>query len=218
MKFFIDTANLNDIREAYDLGVLDGVTTNPSLMAKEGIKGHENVLNHYKAICGIVDDNVSAEVIATDYETIIKEGKELAKIDDKIVVKVPMIKDGVKAIKQFASEGIRTNCTLIFSAGQALLAAKAGASYVSPFIGRLDDMGSNGLELIEQIVMIFGNYGYETEVLAASVRHTMHLIHCAEIGADVVTCPLSVITGLLNHPLTDKGLAQFLSDHKKSNA
>lgn len=218
MKFFIDTANLNEIREAYDLGVLDGVTTNPSLMAKEGIRGHENILKHYKEICGIVDDNVSAEVIATDYETIIKEGKELAKIDDKIVVKVPMIKDGVKAIKQFSAEGIRTNCTLIFSAGQALLAAKAGASYVSPFIGRIDDMGTNGLELIEQIVMIFGNYGYETEVLAASVRHTMHLIHCAEIGADVATCPLSVITGLLNHPLTDKGLAQFLSDHKKSNA
>src|SRR5690606_30271570 len=218
MKFFIDTANLNEIREAYDLGVLDGVTTNPSLMAKEGIRGHENVLAHYKAICGIVDDNVSAEVIATDYETIIKEGKELAKIDDKIVVKVPMIKDGVKAIKQFSAEGIRTNCTLIFSAGQAILAAKAGASYVSPFIGRIDDMGTNGLELIEQIVMIFGNYGYETEVLAASVRHTMHLIHCAEIGADVATCPLKVITGLLNHPLTDKGLEQFLADHKKSNA
>lgn len=218
MKFFIDTANLNDIREAYDLGVLDGVTTNPSLMAKEGIRGHENVLKHYKDICGIVDDNVSAEVIATDFDTIIKEGRELAKIDDKIVVKVPMIKDGVKAIKQFSAEGIRTNCTLIFSAGQAILAAKAGASYVSPFIGRIDDMGTNGLELIEQIVLIFGNYGYETEVLAASVRHTMHLIHCAEIGADVATCPLSVITGLLNHPLTDKGLAQFLSDHKKSNA
>ena len=218
MKFFIDTANLNDIREAYDLGVLDGVTTNPSLMAKEGIRGHENVLKHYKEICGIVDDNVSAEVIATDFDSIIKEGRELAKIDDKIVVKVPMIKDGVKAIKQFSAEGIRTNCTLIFSAGQAILAAKAGASYVSPFIGRIDDMGTNGLELIEQIVLIFGNYGYETEVLAASVRHTMHLIQCAEIGADVATCPLSVITGLLNHPLTDKGLAQFLSDHKKSNA
>lgn len=218
MKFFIDTANLDEIREAYDLGVLDGVTTNPSLMAKEGIRGHENVLNHYKAICGIVDDNVSAEVIATDFDNIIKEGKELAKIDDKIVVKVPMIKDGVKAIKQFSAEGIRTNCTLIFSAGQAILAAKAGASYVSPFIGRIDDMGTNGLELIEQIVMIFGNYGFETEVLAASVRHTMHLIHCAEIGADVATCPLKVITGLLNHPLTDKGLEQFLADHKKSNA
>lgn len=218
MKFFIDTANLDEIREAYDLGVLDGVTTNPSLMAKEGIRGQENVLNHYKAICGIVDDNVSAEVIATDFDNIIKEGKELAKIDDKIVVKVPMIKDGVKAIKKLSAEGIRTNCTLIFSAGQAILAAKAGASYVSPFIGRIDDMGTNGLELIEQIVMIFGNYGYETEVLAASVRHTMHLIHCAEIGADVATCPLKVITGLLNHPLTDKGLEQFLNDHKKSNA
>lgn len=218
MKFFIDTANLNEIKEAYDLGVLDGVTTNPSLMAKEGIKGQDNVLNHYKAICDIVDDNVSAEVIATDFDAIIKEGKELAKIDDKIVVKVPMIKDGVKAIKYFSAQGIRTNCTLVFSAGQALLAAKAGASYVSPFIGRIDDIGTNGLELIEQIVSIYGNYGFETEVLAASIRHTMHLIHCAEIGADVATCPLKVITGLLNHPLTDKGLEQFLSDHKKVNA
>lgn len=218
MKFFIDTANLADIKEAYDLGVLDGVTTNPSLMAKEGIKGQDNVLKHYKAICDIVDNNVSAEVIATDFDNIIKEGKELAKIDDKIVVKVPMIKDGVKAIKYFSAQGIRTNCTLVFSAGQALLAAKAGANYVSPFIGRIDDMGTNGLELIEQIVNIYGNYGFETEVLAASIRHTMHLIHCAEIGADVATCPLNVITGLLNHPLTDKGLAQFLSDHKKANA
>lgn len=218
MKFFIDTANLSEIKEAYDLGVLDGVTTNPSLMAKEGITGHENILSHYKAICGIVDDNVSAEVIATDFDAMVKEGKELAKIDDKIVVKVPMIKDGVKAIKYFTSEGIRTNCTLVFSAGQALLAAKAGASYVSPFIGRIDDMGTNGLELIEQIVNIYGNFGFETEVLAASIRHTMHLIHCAEIGADVVTCPLKVITGLLNHPLTDKGLEQFLSDYKKGNA
>ncbi len=218
MKFFIDTANLSEIKEAYDLGVLDGVTTNPSLMAKEGISGHQNILNHYKAICEIVDDNVSAEVIATDFDAIVKEGKELAKIDDKIVVKVPMIKDGVKAIKYFTSEGIRTNCTLVFSAGQALLAAKAGASYVSPFIGRIDDMGTNGLELIEQIVNIYTNYGFETEVLAASIRHTMHLIHCAEIGADVVTCPLKVITGLLNHPLTDKGLEQFLSDYKKGNA
>lgn len=218
MKFFIDTANLSEIKEAYDLGVLDGVTTNPSLMAKEGITGHENILNHYKAICEIVDDNVSAEVIATDYDSIVKEGKELAKIDDKIVVKVPMIRDGVKAIKHFTSEGIRTNCTLVFSAGQAILAAKAGASYVSPFIGRIDDMGTNGLELIEQIVNIYGNYGFETEVLAASIRHTMHLIHCAEIGADVATCPLKVITGLLNHPLTDKGLEQFLNDYKKGNA
>ena len=217
MIFFIDTANLNEIKEAYDLGVLDGVTTNPSLMAKEGIIGDENVINHYKAICDIVDANVSAEVIATDFEGIIKEGKELAKLDDKIVVKVPMIKDGIKAIKYFSSEGIRTNCTLVFSAGQAILAAKAGASYLSPFIGRLDDIGFDGLDLIAQIVHIYQNYGYETEVLAASVRHSMHLIKCAELGADVVTCPLKVITGLLNHPLTDKGLAQFLADHAKAN-
>ncbi len=217
MQFFIDTANLDEIREAYDLGVLDGVTTNPSLMANEGISGHQNIINHYKAICNIVDDNVSAEVIATDFEGIMKEGRELAKIDDKIVVKVPMIKDGVKAIKAFTQEGIRTNCTLIFSAGQALLAAKAGASYVSPFIGRLDDISADGLLLIEQIRLIFDNYGYQTEILAASVRHTMHLINCAELGADVVTCPLKVITGLLSHPLTDKGLAQFLADHKKAN-
>ncbi|WP_114750110.1 fructose-6-phosphate aldolase [Pleomorphovibrio marinus] len=217
MKFFIDTANLDEIKEAYDLGVLDGVTTNPSLMAKEGISGEERVKSHYKAICDIVDNNVSAEVIATDFDNIVKEGKELAKIDDKIVVKVPMIKEGIKAIKYFRSEGIRTNCTLVFSAGQAILAAKAGASYLSPFIGRLDDIGFDGLELIEQIVQIYQNYGYETEVLAASLRHTMHLLKCAEIGADVVTCPLKVITGLLNHPLTDKGLAQFLADHAKSN-
>lgn len=217
MKFFIDTANLDEIREAYDLGVLDGVTTNPSLMAKEGISGHDKVMAHYKAICDIVDDNVSAEVIATDFEGMMKEGRELAKIDDKIVVKIPMIKDGVKAIKAFTEEGIRTNCTLVFSAGQALLAAKAGASYVSPFIGRLDDIGADGLELIEQIVQIYDNYGYPTEVLAASVRHTTHLLQCAEIGADVVTCPLKVITGLLKHPLTDAGLAQFLADHAKAN-
>ncbi len=218
MKFFIDTANLNEIKEAYDLGVLDGVTTNPSLMAKEGIKGDENVRAHYKAICDIVDNNVSAEVIATDFDTIIKEGKELAKIDDKIVVKVPMIKDGVKAIKYFSSMDIRTNCTLVFSAGQALLAAKAGASYVSPFIGRLDDISTDGLGLIEDIIRIYDNYGYETEVLAASVRHTMHLLECANMGADVVTCPLNVITALLNHPLTDSGLAKFLADHKKVNS
>ena len=217
MKFFIDTANLNEIKEAYDLGVLDGVTTNPSLMAKEGISGDENVINHYKAICDIVDANVSAEVISTDFEGIIKEGKELAKIDDKIVVKVPMIKDGIKAIKYFSSEGIRTNCTLVFSPGQAILAAKAGASYLSPFIGRLDDISFDGLDLIARIVHIYQNYGFETEVLAASVRHTMHLVKCAELGADVVTCPLKVITGLLNHPLTDKGLAQFLADHAKAN-
>ena len=218
MKFFIDTANLKEIKEAHDLGVLDGVTTNPSLMAKEGIAGKEKVMAHYKAICDIVDNNVSAEVIATDFETIIKEGKELAKIDDKIVVKVPMIKDGVKAIKKFSSEGIRTNCTLVFSAGQALLAAKAGASYLSPFIGRLDDISQDGLELIVLIRRIYDNYGFNTEILAASVRHTMHLIRCAEIGADVVTCPLKVITDLLNHPLTDSGLAKFLADHKKANA
>jgi transaldolase len=217
MKFFIDTANLNEIKEAHDLGVLDGVTTNPSLMAKEGIKGDANVRAHYKAICNIVDNNVSAEVIATDFENIIKEGLELAKIDDKIVVKVPMIKDGVKAIKKFTSEGIRTNCTLVFSAGQAILAAKAGASYVSPFIGRLDDISQDGLELISQIRLIYDNYAYDTEILAASVRHTMHLIQCAEIGADVSTCPLNVIMALLNHPLTDSGLAKFLADHKKVN-
>jgi transaldolase len=217
MKFFIDTANLNEIKEAYDLGVLDGVTTNPSLMAKEGIKGLDNIKAHYKAICNIVDNNVSAEVIATDFENIIKEGKELAKIDDKIVVKVPMIKDGVKAIKKFSSEGIRTNCTLVFSSGQAILAAKAGASYVSPFIGRLDDVSQDGLDLISQMRLIYDNYGFETEILAASVRHTMHLINCAEIGADVVTCPLNVITALLKHPLTDIGLEKFLADHKKVN-
>jgi transaldolase len=217
MKFFIDTANLNEIKEAYDLGVLDGVTTNPSLMAKEGIKGQANIVAHYKAICNIVDNNVSAEVIATDFDNIIKEGKELAKIDDKIVVKVPMIKDGVKAIKKFTSEGIRTNCTLVFSPGQAILAAKAGASYVSPFIGRLDDIAQDGLELIAQIRLIYDNFAFETEILSASVRHTIHLIKCAEIGSDVVTCPLNVITGLLKHPLTDSGLEKFLADHKKVN-
>jgi len=216
MKFFIDTANLNEIKEAQDLGVLDGVTTNPSLMAKEGITGEENVRNHYKAICDIVDDNVSAEVISTDYEGMIKEGEELAAIDSKIVVKIPMIKEGVKAIKHLSGLGIRINCTLIFSAGQAILAAKAGASYVSPFIGRLDDIGSDGVELIEQIIQIFDNYQFETEVLAASIRHNVHLIQCAEVGADVATCPYKVIVGLLNHPLTDKGLAQFLADHKKA--
>ncbi|MEX2594384.1 MAG: fructose-6-phosphate aldolase [Anditalea sp.] len=217
MKFFIDTAKLNDIKEAFELGILDGVTTNPSLMAKEGIIGEENIKAHYKSICNIVDDKVSAEVIATDFDGMVREGKELAKIDDKIVVKIPMIKEGIKAIKYFHAEGVRTNCTLIFSAGQAILAAKAGASYVSPFIGRLDDIGFDGLDLIEQIVRIYQTYGMATEVLAASLRHTMHLIKCAEIGADVVTCPLNVITGLLNHPLTDKGLAQFLADHAKAN-
>jgi transaldolase len=217
MEFFIDTANLDEIQEAYDLGVLDGVTTNPSLMAKEGVTGHENIIQRYKDICNIVDDNVSAEVIATDFDEIMKEGLELAKIDDKIVVKVPMIRDGVKAIKALSSEGIRVNCTLIFSAGQAILAAKAGAAYVSPFIGRLDDIATNGIDLIEQIVKIYQNYAFDTYVLAASIRHTMHLIQCAEVGADVVTCPLNVITGLLHHPLTDKGLEKFLSDYQKGN-
>ena len=217
MKFFIDTANLNEIREAYDLGVLDGVTTNPSLMAKEGISGSENIRAHYRAICDIVDNNVSAEVIATDFEGILKEGKELAKIDDKIVVKVPMIKEGIKAIKKFSSEGIRTNCTLVFSPGQAILAAKAGASYLSPFIGRLDDISQDGLDLIAQVRHIYDNYGYQTEVLAASIRHTMHLIKCAELGADVATCPLKVIMDLLKHPLTDSGLEKFLADHHKAN-
>ena len=217
MQFFIDTANLNEIKEAYDLGVLDGVTTNPSLMAKEGIKGADSIRSHYKAICNIVDNNVSAEVIATDLENILKEGRELAKIDDKIVVKVPMIKDGVKAIKKFTSEGIRTNCTLVFSSGQAILAAKAGAAYVSPFIGRLDDISQDGIQLIAQIRNIYDNYAFETEILAASIRHTIHLIQCAEIGADVATCPLNVIMALLKHPLTDSGLEKFLADHKKVN-
>lgn len=217
MRFFIDTANLNEIKEAYDLGVLDGVTTNPSLMAKEGISGKDNIFKHYKAICNIVEDCVSAEVIATDFAGMIKEGEELAEIDEKIVVKVPMIKDGVKAIKHFSQNGIRTNCTLVFSAGQALLAAKAGATYVSPFIGRLDDVGFDGLKLIEQIRIIYDNYGYPTQILAASIRHTIHLIRSAEVGADVATCPLNVITGLLKHPLTDSGLEKFLADHKKVN-
>lgn len=217
MKFFIDTANLDQIREAQDLGVLDGVTTNPSLMAKEGISGEENVINHYKAICEIVDGDVSAEVISTDYEGIIKEGLALAELNPKIVVKVPMIKDGVKALKFFSDQGIKTNCTLVFSAGQALLAAKAGATYVSPFIGRLDDISTDGLDLIEKIRVIYDNYSYETEILAASVRHPMHIIECAEIGADVMTGPLSAITALLKHPLTDIGLEKFLADHAKSN-
>ncbi|MBN8697917.1 MAG: fructose-6-phosphate aldolase [Bacteroidetes bacterium] len=215
MKFFIDTANLEQIKEAQDLGVLDGVTTNPSLMAKEGIKGQENILKHYVDICNIVTGDVSAEVISTDFEGMIKEGEALAKLHKQIVVKIPMIKDGVKAIKYFSSKGIRTNCTLVFSAGQALLAAKAGATYVSPFIGRLDDVSTDGLRLIEDIRLIYDNYAYETEILAASVRHPMHIINCAQIGADVVTCPLNAITALLKHPLTDSGLAQFLADAKK---
>jgi transaldolase len=215
MKFFIDTANLAQIKEAQDLGVLDGVTTNPSLMAKEGIKGQKNILKHYVDICKIVTGDVSAEVIATDFEGMVKEGEALAKLHKRIVVKIPMIKDGIKAIKYFSKKGIRTNCTLVFSAGQALLAAKAGASYVSPFIGRLDDVSTDGLRLIEDIRLIYDNYAYETEILAASVRHPMHIINCAQIGADVVTCPLSAITALLKHPLTDSGLAQFLADAKK---
>src|SRR5690554_4470673 len=208
MKFFIDTANLAQIKEAQDLGVLDGVTTNPSLMAKEGISGEQNVINHCKAICEIVDGDVSAEVISTDFENIIKEGEALAKLDDKIVVKVPMIKDGIKALKYFSSKGIKTNCTLVFTAGQALLAAKAGATYVSPFIGRLDDISTDGLTLIEDIRLIYDNYGYETQILAASVRHSMHILGCAKLGADVMTGPLSAILALLKHPLTDSGLAQ----------
>ena len=217
MKFFIDTANLDQIKEAQDLGVLDGVTTNPSLMAKEGITGAENIKNHYVKICEIVDGDVSAEVISTDYEGIIKEGEELAKLHDQIIVKVPMIKDGVKAIKYFSDNGIKTNCTLVFSAGQALLAAKAGATYVSPFIGRLDDISTDGLNLIAEIRLIYDNYGFDTQILAASVRHTMHVIDCAKIGADVMTGPLSSIEGLLKHPLTDIGLEKFLADFKKGN-
>ncbi|MFT6998690.1 MAG: transaldolase [Cryomorphaceae bacterium] len=216
MNFFIDTANLAQIKEAQDLGVLDGVTTNPSLMAKEGITGEANIVDHYLKICEIVTGPVSAEVIATDFEGMVEEGERLAKLHKNIVVKVPMIKDGVKALKYFSDKGIKTNCTLVFSAGQALLAAKAGATYVSPFIGRLDDISTDGVALIEQIRLIYDNYAYETQILAASVRHTMHLIQCAEIGADVMTGPLSVILGLLKHPLTDSGLEQFLSDHKNA--
>lgn len=216
MKFFIDTANLSQIKEAHELGILDGVTTNPSLMAKEGISGFDNVNNHYKSICEITDGDVSAEVISTSYNEIIEEGLKLSKLHKNIVVKVPMIKDGVKAIKYFTSKGIRTNCTLVFSPGQALLAAKAGATYVSPFIGRLDDVSTDGLALIEDIRLIFDNYGYKTQILAASVRHTMHIVDCAKLGADVITGPLSAIAGLLKHPLTDSGLAQFLADHAKA--
>ena len=217
MKFFIDTANLDQIKEAQDLGVLDGVTTNPSLMAKEGITGKDNIFKHYKKICDLVEGDVSAEVISTDFEGMIKEGEELAELHDQIVVKVPMIKEGVKALKYFSDKGIRTNCTLVFSAGQALLAAKAGATYVSPFIGRLDDISTDGLNLIAEIRLIYDNYGFETEILAASVRHTMHVLECAKIGADVMTGPLSSIEGLLKHPLTDIGLEKFLADYKKGN-
>ena len=218
MKFFIDTANLDQIREAQDLGILDGVTTNPSLMAKEGISGHKNIINHYLKICDIVNGDVSAEVISTDFKGIVKEGEHLASLNKQIVVKVPMISEGVKAIKYFADKNIKTNCTLVFSSGQAIIAAKAGATYLSPFIGRLDDISSNGLNLISEIRDIYDNYDFKTEILAASIRHTMHIIDCAKIGTDVVTTPLSAIKGLLNHPLTDSGLKKFLDDHKKSNS
>jgi transaldolase len=217
MRFFIDTANLNDIKEANDLGVLDGVTTNPSLMAKEGITGKKRILQHYIDICNIVDGPVSAEVISTDFKGMVKEGEILAALHPNIVVKIPMIPEGIKAIKYFYEKDIRTNCTLIFSAGQALLAAKAGATYVSPFIGRLDDVSTNGLELIAQIRLIYDNYAYDTQILAASIRHPMHIINCAEIGADVMTGPLSAIKALANHPLTDLGLQQFLADYAKGN-
>jgi transaldolase len=217
MKFFIDTANLDQIKEANDLGILDGVTTNPSLMAKEGISGYNAVMQHYIDICNIVDGDVSAEVIATDYEGMIKEGEALAAMHPNIVVKIPMIKDGIKAIRYFSDKGIKTNCTLVFSAGQAILAAKAGATYLSPFIGRIDDISWDGMELIAQIVNIYQNFSFETQVLAASVRNPLHIVHCAELGADVVTCPLSAILGLLKHPLTDIGLQQFLADHAKAN-
>jgi len=217
MKFFIDTANLAQIKEAQALGVLDGVTTNPSLMAKEGITGKDNILKHYVAICNLVDGDVSAEVISTEYDQMIKEGEELAELHEQIVVKLPMIKDGVKACKYFSDKGIRTNVTLVFSPGQALLAAKAGATYVSPFIGRLDDISTDGLNLISEIRLIYDNYGFETQILAASVRHVMHIIDCAKLGADVMTGPLSAIEGLLKHPLTDSGLAKFIEDYKKGN-
>jgi transaldolase len=216
MKFFIDTANLAQIKEANELGILDGVTTNPSLMAKEGIKGQEAVMNHYKAICEMVDGDISAEVISTDFEGIVEEGKKLAAIHPNIVVKVPMIKDGIKAIKWFSDNGIRTNCTLVFSAGQAILAAKAGATYLSPFIGRIDDSSWDGIELISQISHIYSVQGFKTEILAASIRNALHIVRCAEAGADVCTCPLDSILGLLKHPLTDIGLAKFLEDAKKT--
>jgi transaldolase len=214
MKFFIDTANLDQIREANDLGILDGVTTNPSLMAKEGIRGEENIIKHYKTISDLVKGDVSAEVISTNFDEIIAEGKKLAKINANIIVKVPMIKEGVKAMKWFTENGIATNCTLVFSAGQAILAAKAGAKYVSPFIGRIDDSSWDGVELIAQIANIYAIQGYETEILAASIRNSLHIVRCAEAGADVITSPLEPILGLLKHPLTDIGLAKFLADAK----
>jgi transaldolase len=215
MKFFIDTANLSQIREAHELGILDGVTTNPSLMAKEGIKGEEAVNQHYKTICELVDGDISAEVISTDFNGMVEEGKKLAAIHPNIVVKIPMIKDGIKALKWFSDNGIKTNCTLVFSAGQAILAAKAGATYVSPFIGRIDDGGWDGMQLIEQIALIYGRQNFKTEILAASIRYPNHIIRAAEMGADVCTCPLDSILGLLKHPLTDIGLAKFLEDAKK---
>lgn len=218
MKFFIDTADLDQIKEAQDLGILDGVTTNPSLMAKVGIKGKETINQHYKNICEIVDGDVSAEVLSTQYEEMIKEGEGLASLHERIVVKIPMTKDGIKAIKYFSDKGIKTNCTLVFSAGQALLAAKAGATYVSPFLGRLDDVSHDGLNLIEEIRIIYDNYMFETEILAASIRSSMHIVNCAKMGADVVTSPLPSILSLLKHPLTDAGLAQFVADAKKMNS
>jgi len=217
MKFFIDTANLEQITEAQNLGILDGVTTNPSLMAKEGITGDSNIISHYSKICKIVEGDVSAEVISTEFDGMVEEGNRLSKISNQIVVKIPMTKNGVKALKYFSNNNIKTNCTLIFSPGQALLAAKAGANYVSPFIGRLDDISSDGLSLISEIRQIFDNYNFKTEILSASIRHNMHIIDCAKIGSDVVTAPLSSIVGLLNHPLTDSGLKKFLDDHKKGN-
>lgn len=215
MKFFIDTANLEQIRQAQNMGILDGVTTNPSLMAKEGVKGKEQIFDHYRQICSVVDGPVSAEVFATDYEGMIREGEELAAIDQKITVKLPCTKDGIRAVKYFSSKNIPTNCTLVFSVGQALLAAKAGATYVSPFIGRLDDISEDGIAMVGQIVKVFRTYGFKTQVLAASIRHTNHILRCLEIGADVATCPLKAIEGLLNHPLTDKGLEIFVNDAAK---
>ena len=218
MKFFVDTANLEQIKEAQALGILDGVTTNPSLMAKEGIVGYDNVMSHYRTICELVDGDISAEVIATDYDGMIKEGQELADLHPNIVVKVPMTIDGIKAIRWFSDNDIKTNCTLVFSAGQAILAAKAGATYISPFIGRVDDMTWDGIELIAQIADIYSIQGFPTEILAASIRNPLHIVRAAEAGADVCTCPLSAIIGLAKHPLTDIGLAQFLADHKKANS
>lgn len=218
MKFFIDTANLKEIQEAYEMGILDGVTTNPSLMAKEGITGYNNILNHYVKICQIVDGPVSAEVISTEFQGMLEEGQALFDLHPNIVVKIPMIPEGIKAIRAFSDKNIPTNCTLVFSAGQALLAAKAGATYISPFLGRLDDVSSDGLDLISQIRAIYDNYDFDTQILAASVRHPMHIVHCATLGADVMTAPLSAIKALAKHPLTDIGLQQFLADHAKGNA